>query len=597
MRFKVFTVVYVLILLTSPILNAYSIDPAPLLKLLKDSLDNISSGNYELSKELVSTALSVDVGDLNYIHRNTYLRLNQLVDLLITYKSLGDTVNTTYLRSLIYNLYRTYYDLNLSITSYVDTLNKYFRDPVLRGKYLSDFYISLNSAYGVVNDVLNDLVIRYLGITSYVLNVSLSVPEVIYGGSDYLLTIYVVAPTEVEYVDAFIYVSYGGLYELINTSIPTNEEYSITLKVPPTEEFLLRGIRLSPEVGFEVLVRVYGTYNNYTYVGQGVCRGLLKFLKPELVITPKVVDNLLISLIINASLNTPLNTSIFIDDELVSSLEVFRGVYEVPLSTNLSTSKLVKVVTEGRGPYLSSSWTYRLVTSVKPEVNVYVGTLVLVPPYNTLMNLNVGTTPYILKLLVCGNEFEELVNTSSTSLNILIPWSTILWCDLRVVIKSLGGDTVFSESIRVYVINIPIMTSLTIGLLVITSLPSTRKYLRSLRLYIPKLVSYRRSEYGVSSRYLGISFRESKLSKVYYKFIDLISKYVEPPKTSETLREFLVRIKNLLNNPIYELINLFITNYELELYSRHTPNLEIMNNVLRKLRILLKHTRKQTPPQ
>jgi len=592
LRFKVFTVVYVLILIVLPIFNAYSIDPAPLLKLLKDSLDSISSGNYELSKELVSTALSVDVGGLNYIHRSTYLRLNQLVDLLITYKSLGDVVNTTYLRSLIYDLYRTYYDLNMSISSYVDTLTKYFRDPVLRGEYLSDFYTSLSTTYNVVNDVLNDLVMRYLGITHYILNISLRAPEFIYGGSDYLLTIYVTAPTDVKFVDAFIYVSYGGLYIFLNTSVPTNENYSIILKVPPAEEFLVRGLKLTPEVVFEVLVRVYGTYNNYTYVGQGMFRGLLKFLKPELIITPKVVNGLLTSLTINASLNTPLNTSIFIDDVLVSSLEVFRGFYEVPLNTDLSSGKLVKVVTEGRGPYLSSSWTYKLLTPTKPEVNVYVGNLILIPPFNTSLTLNVGTTPYILKLSVCGYEFEELVNSSLKSLSISIPWNTILWCDLGVDIKSLVGDLVFSKSIRIYVINIPIITSLIISSLTITLLPSTRNYLRSLRQYIPKLISYRRSEYRVSSVYVGINFRESKLFRTYRKFVDLISKYVEPPKTSETLREFLVRVKNSFTNPIYELITSFITNYELELYSRHTPNLEVVGDVLRRLRTLLKSTRR-----
>jgi hypothetical protein len=576
-----------------PTLNAYSIDPAPLIKLLKDSLDSISSGNYGLSKELVSTALSVDVGDLNYVHRNTYLRLNRLVDLLITYKSLGDTVNTTYLRGLIYDLYRTYYDLNVSITSYVDTLTKYFRDPVLRGKYLSDFYTSLSSTYEVVNDVLNDLIMRYLGIASYILNVSLSVPESVYGGSDYPVTIYVVAPNDVKYVDASIYVSYGGLYTFLNTSIPTNENYSITLKAPPAEEFLVRGLKLTPEVGFELLVRVYGVYNNYTYVGQGVCRGLLKFLKPDLLITPEVVDGLLTSLIINASLNTPLNTSVFVNDELVSSLEVFRGVYEVPLNVDLSTGKLVKVVTEGRGPYLSSLWTYRLVTPTKPEVNVYVGNLVLIPPFNTSITLNVGTTPYILKLSVCGSEFEGLVNTSVTSLSIPIPWNTIVWCDLRVDVKSLGGEVITSKSIRIYVVNIPIITSITIASATLITLPSTRRYLRSLRLYIPKLISYSRSEGGVRSTYVGISFRESKLLRTYRRFVDLISRYVEPPKPSETLREFLVRVKKVFTNPAYELVRTFITNYELELYSRHTPNSELMNKVLRELRTSLKHLSKK----
>lgn len=593
MRFKVLVVVCVVTLFMLPTLNAYSIDPAPLIKLLKDSLDSISSGNYGLSKELVSTALSVDVGDLNYIHRSTYLRLNRLVDLLITYKSLGDIVNTTYLRGLIYDLYRTYYDLNISITSYVDTLTKYFRDPVLRGKYLSDFYTSLSSTYEVVNDVLNDLIMRYLGITSYVLNVSLSVPESVYGGSDYSVTIYVVAPNDVKSVDASIYVSYGGLYTFLNTSVPTNENYSITLKAPSAEEFLVRGLKLTPEVGFELLVRVYGVYNNYTYVGQGVCRGLLKFLKPDLLITPEVFGGLLTSLIINASLNTPLNTSVFVNDELVSSLEVFRGVYEVPLNVDLSTGKLVKVVTEGRGPYLSSLWTYRLVTPTKPEVNVYVGNLVLIPPFNTSITLNVGTTPYILKLSVCGNEFEGLVNTSVTSLSIPIPWNTIIWCDLRVYVKSLGGEVITSKSIRIYVVNIPIITSITIASVTLITLPSTRRYLRSLRLYIPKLISYSRSEGGVRSTYVGISFRESKLFRTYRRFVDLISRYVEPPKPSETLREFLVRVKKVFTNPAYELVRTFITNYELELYSRHTPNSELMNKVLRELRTSLKHLSKK----
>ncbi|MEM3954568.1 MAG: DUF4129 domain-containing protein [Sulfolobales archaeon] len=258
------------------------------------------------------------------------------------------------------------------------------------------------------------------------------------------------------------------------------------------------------------------------------------------------------------------------------------------MNVDLSTGKLVKVVTEGRGPYLSSLWTYRLVTPTKPEVNVYVGNLVLIPPFNTSITLNVGTTPYILKLSVCGSEFEGLVNTSVTSLSIPIPWNTIVWCDLRVDVKSLGGEVITSKSVRIYVVNIPIITSITVASATLITLPSTRRYLRSLRLYIPKLISYSRSEGGVRSTYVGISFRESKLFRTYRRFVDLISRYVEPPKPSETLREFLVRVKNVFTNPAYELVRTFITNYELELYSRHTPNSELMNKILRELRTLVK---------
>ncbi|MCC6021916.1 MAG: DUF4129 domain-containing protein [Desulfurococcaceae archaeon] len=88
--------------------------------------------------------------------------------------------------------------------------------------------------------------------------------------------------------------------------------------------------------------------------------------------------------------------------------------------------------------------------------------------------------------------------------------------------------------------------------------------------------------------YVGITFRESKLFRTYRRFVDLISRYVEPPKPSETLCEFLVRVKNVFTNPAYELVRTFITNYELELYSRHTPNSELMNKILRGLRTLVK---------
>ena len=184
MRFKALLIVCMVTAFMLPIFSAYSIDPAPLLKLLKDVLDGIAVGDYSLSKELVSTALSVDLGDLNYVHRRTYLRLNHLLDLLITSNSLGNVTNATYLRSLIYDFYRTYHDLNVSITSYLNSIINHLKDPNLRDKYLSEVSNSLSFAYVEVDEVLSRLIERYLGSTSYLINVSIYVPKTILGGSN-----------------------------------------------------------------------------------------------------------------------------------------------------------------------------------------------------------------------------------------------------------------------------------------------------------------------------------------------------------------------------------------------------------------------------
>ncbi len=586
MRFKALLIVCMVTAFMLPIFSAYSIDPAPLLKLLKDVLDGIAVGDYSLSKELVSTALSVDLGDLNYVHRRTYLRLNHLLDLLITSNSLGNVTNATYLRSLIYDFYRTYHDLNVSITSYLNSIINHLKDPNLRDKYLSEVSNSLSFAYVEVDEVLSRLIERYLGSTSYLINVSIYVPKTILGGSNYSVGIYVAAPEDVECVDVIMYVSYGGLYTYLNTSIPTNENYTLILKAPTAEEFLFRGYSLSPELSYEVLVRVYGISNNRTYLGQTSARGVLKFLRPNLVITPKVVNNELASLVIESLVDAPLNASIYLGNELIATLELFRGVYEVPIDVELGSGKyLIRVITEARGPYLSSSWTYEVIkTPTAPEVLIDVSDLVLAPPFNTLITLHVSTTPYVLKLHVCGTNVTEHVEVPTKSLNISIPWSAFPWCDVEVVIEPvLANYSTVSKSTRIYVINLLVITPLMASTILLITTHATRRCLRKVGLFIPKLRSLIRVDYGASTEYVGMRFRESRISKLYRRLVGVLSKYVEPPKHSETLREFLLRAEKVVSDSVFKLLSIFISNYELELYSRRSPDLGYVRRLLKRL--------------
>ncbi|MCS7108350.1 MAG: hypothetical protein NZ911_03040 [Sulfolobales archaeon] len=582
---------YIILLLPLPhavVLKA-SIDPSPLFELLKDSLDAVAVGDYESANKLLSIALDVELpSDIAYIHRTTYLRLRNVVELMKTSKSLGNYVNTTYLRSIIYDLNRAHYDLNSSINSYISSLPKHFTDVKLRDYYLSRVSGSLINFHKAVNEVISDAVLRYLGTASGVVEVSAEAPNTIYGNSEYVLRLHVSTPDFVDFVNALIYVNYGGIYSYLNTSIITNEYVELVLKAPPAEHFVRSGFRLSSELSYEVLVRVFADVDGAAYLGQTSFKGVLRFLQPDLKVTPYLNGSRLESLIIDASIPHTLNASIYVDDKLITTAELLRGANEVALGIDLLPGKhVLRVVTEPKARYMGLSLRYDLIVGqVTPKASVTPQHIPLGPPFNTLLNVFVDTAPYRLKLVVGGNTiYDELVNSTATSLAITLPWTTLIWGDVRYFVEP--SDPTYSSSngvVRIYVVNVPLLTSLSTATSLILLSRNIRRRIKRLLTpprYVP-LVNVLRGDAAVTA-VSGISFRKPKLYRLYRRFVAIVSKLVEPPKHHETLREFLLRIKNSLTEDLYGLISHFIHGYELDLYSNHSVDVGSMREVLRRI--------------
>ncbi|MEM4498548.1 MAG: DUF4129 domain-containing protein [Sulfolobales archaeon] len=591
-NFKCFAIVACFLLILYAVAFNASIDPSPLLELFNDVVVAITSGDYELADRLINTALGVRLpSDIEYVHKTAYLRLRGVVDVLRSSKSLGDLNNASYLRTLIYDLNRAYYDLNSSMTSYLNSIFKYFLDYRLRDYYVGRVNRSLETLHNVVNDVLSTMLFKYLGITSNIINVSVEAPLIIYGGDEFVLRIRISMPEDVDsdYATLTVYINYGGIYSYISTSVSTDGHVELKLKAPSAEDFVSGGYRLQSELAYELLVRVYVEVSDNLYIGQTSFRGVLKFLLPDLRITPYVNGSRLEFLLIEALITHPINTSIYVDGELISTLELLNGSNEVLLSKDLSVGKhVVRVVTSPRAYYMSGSWAYELVVGqIPPKVSITQRGFSLGPPFNVLLDVSIDSTPYRLKLIIDGNlVFNDLLNSTATSLAIQLPWTSVIWRDIDVFVEPLNPKySLFSGSIRVYVINIPLIALLVITPSLLFISHDMRRRIKHLMVVLPRyipLIGVSGDEDVVTTTQTGVSFRRSKLYRLYRRLVVLISVFAEPPQPHETLREFLLRIKGLLTKELYEFIALFIHNYELDLYSNHEVDINGVREALRR---------------
>ncbi|MEM1982887.1 MAG: DUF4129 domain-containing protein [Sulfolobales archaeon] len=580
-----------LLLLHTAALNA-SIDPSPLLELFNDAIMAIESGDYELADSLINTALGIRLpSDIEYVHRTAYLRLRSMVNILRSSKSLEELNNASYLRTFIYDLNRAHYDLNSSITSYLNSIFKYFIDYRLREYYIGRVNRSLETLHNVVNDVLSTMLFKYLGITSNIINVSVEAPPTIYGGDEFVLRIRVSMPEGVDsnYTTLAVYINYDSIYSYITTSVNTDGYVELKLKAPSAEDFVGSGYRLQSELAYEILARVYVEVNDNLYVGQASFKGTLKFLLPDLRITPYVNGSRLEFLLIEALVTRSINTSIYVDGELVSALELLNGSNEVLLGTDLSVGRhLVRVVTSPRAHYMGGSWTYELVVGqIPPKVSITQRGFSLGPPFKVLLDVSIDSAPYRLKLIIDGNlVFNELLNSTATSLAIQTPWTSVIWRDIDVFVEPLNPKySLFSGSIRVYVINIPLIASLVIAPSLLLISHGMRRRIKHLMVVLPRyipLIGVPGDKDVVTTTQTGISFRRSKLYRLYRRLVALISVFAEPPQPHETLREFLLRIRGLLTKELYEFVALFIHNYELDLYSNHEADISGVREALRR---------------
>jgi len=133
------------------------------------------------------------------------------------------------------------------------------------------------------------------------------------------------------------------------------------------------------------------------------------------------------------------------------------------------------------------------------------------------------------------------------------------------------SPTVIESSI--YVLNIVTLIIMTIFLAITITTPSRTSYIiAALRLGSSTMRNVIYKTRGIATIHTTIMeyfFRKPRLLNLYKKIIEIVSKYVEPPRASETLREFYRRLYESFSGYTSLLVKAFLELYEQDLYSNH----------------------------
>lgn len=612
----IYTVLQVALLLThisyiytqSISIESLSIDPAPLFKLLQDTLYSILSSEYGRAEALCREALTLSLPtDIYSMHRKTYTTLMNTIDILTDIETMKskESINQTKLLDTIYRLEMIRSDLETTITNYINKLSNMFMDQALR-------YIMTRNTMDIIANLDTRLRATIMDITQLYLRseygeelyIHINHPDIVEGGSRYTVNISIVTRALVENINLTLISIYGGIVSReISEIIPVNRLIAIEIVAPSAEELLARGVNPLTIKDAILMVIARASVKNKTIGGYKLAnlsivykRPNIQFIVPNYVYPDQVIDLQIIS-----GADIPLNLSIYLDrissDTFITNTTIDVGENRLSIKIqNLSIGYHRFIfVTEARGKYIPLVHS-SIFAVVKHRVSIIadISEFSIIPLTKPLINLYVDSpTLYSVNIYLDGKLMASYrhIDKPRFSISIDIPPTILFWRysiyievkpeDLNYIPTSVEG--------YIYIVNLPVtaLTVLVLGI-ALTS-PSSSRYiaisLRALGSSVIKAIS----RYGEETTVIDIArprFRRTKLGNLYRVFITSISRYIEPPKSSETLREFYTRFDKTVVKPIKSFVKKFLDIYEEDLYSNHDLDVSEAEKIIKRLKDL-----------
>ena len=580
--------------------TANSVDPAPLLMLLRDVIENVLVGKYDEAVALSSMALNVSLPpDLYYIHKKVY---RDLINLAMLLKDVDKFVEAG---SIDYqNAYRLANELTINklvigddLRQYINKLQSYFIDKQTANAIQKTVMAYVETLLSKVDAATYSVVQLYIAKLSKV-NLVVEHPSTVYGGEKLNATLLLKSTTLSGYANISITLIIGeGAIRRINFSTYASQRINLSIETPTAEELLSQGIASYTNVSVRMLIACSITNGSEALYGFALSNFTILFEYPKISIEmPKTVNTSHVEVTINVNTVYGLNASIYIDSvsekTMIQKIFLEPGVNTIELYVgNLSTGRhRLVLVTYPRGRYLGLATGYDFtIPSSKQSILVLVNLnpVMLYPITTPVIEVHTNaSTPYTLVMKLNGVEINRLNNVSASNIRIsfeLSPPILVAGYSLRIEVEQLYpySLTEFVEK-HVYVLNIVTFATIFIAVLVAVGIAKARNISIAFEIHIPGMRRRNRKSHK-QNREVGVRFRESKLVNLYRKLLEILSNLVDPPRKSETLREFLARVDKTLTGIVKELVRKFIMLYERDLYSLHNVDVRESEDIVKRI--------------
>lgn len=590
-------------------------DPIPLAKMLQDVVETILYGKYDDALLLCRRALNVSLPtDLLYVHRRLYRSIIKMLNLLTQVNAVNTSIeNNTKLYILINELSIASREVIDTMKKYVDKLSPLFVDPTARSLVLEMLLNSAQNLRAKLESIVLKLIQLYLGAYGHEILIQIYHPSIVYGGETLDIDITLIANNSADYANLTMIIVYGDIRsEVLHRTIPIGRTITISVPTPDAKDIIIAtdvksGIQINCKIFIIAKIMVEGQilfghyFSNFT----------LMYVTPSIKVdAPRYVylgeD---IKIRITASLDEPLSLSVYIDnvlrDNILTTLTVSSDEYVLVIPSSsipIGHHKLIFVV-EPQGRYLAYKYSHTLsVVLRKTMVTISLTPFVISPYAKTIIELYVdppilyNATIYIDNNIVAKH---TLINKSKISIELSFPPSLLLR-NYRVSAKISPIDPTYSPSMvegSVYVLS---MESLAVMLVSSSLVLTTFSKIRLSRIINDYIIAILRVGKGSMKSFISrkrkilvspisitttnkYTHRKPRLFELYKKVIAIVSKYVQPPKDSETLREFYHRLYETYSGYTTALVKAFLELYEQDLYSNHKINIERAIQIVKRI--------------
>ncbi|MEM1526672.1 MAG: hypothetical protein QW775_03680 [Ignisphaera sp.] len=574
--------------------SSLDIDPAPLAKVLQDVVEAILRENYNEALSLCRKAADISLSkEFSYIHEKVYKSIERVINLLtqVEEQTLIDVEDNVKLYVLINDFYISKLELIESMNNYVNKLSSLFKDPATRyliTRTLTNYIVNLNTKLEII---ISNLMQIYFGVYGQEIHIELNHQPIVYGGEILDLDIGILLTTNlsIDYVNITVLIIYGEnmLSETIQYSIPIGKKISIKIETPKAEDIYAIGMKPSTRMESRLFVIARVVVDGRILIGYKFSNFTLMYLNPPIKVSiPSYVKpGEDIKVRISANLDTPLNLSIYLNNisnkSLIANLTISFGEYVLNISSaNMSIGYLKLIfLTQPKGKYLAYSFSYTIAVVLENIVaTINVKPFAFIPIAKPLLEIYVDSpTHYNVTIYFDNNVITRLslVNNPKISVELSLPLTIFFW-RYRILVEIHPNNLMYSPTViesSIYVLNIVTLIIMTIFLAITITTPSRTSYIiAALRLGSSTMRNVIYKTRGIATIHTTIMeyfFRKPRLLNLYKKIIEIVSKYVEPPRASETLREFYRRLYESFSGYTSLLVKAFLELYEQDLYSNH----------------------------
>ncbi len=613
------------------------LDPVIYEKLLDDVLTNIINEKYSVSEELIEIGSNIVINEtsLKYIHGKLYdklLRINELLNQSMYLEQIISSMNKVDARNYIRKIYNELFLLKNDLRDYVDhylsVLARYVHDRSSFFIYQHDISIKTELLIGKIDDILKQLekIYRRLeyNVSTNWIEVLVDYPDKIYGGETIWLNItlkphYNGTNTSRLNASVTIMVSVGGIVEEIHnlyTLVPST--LRLRIKLPGAETLIRQGVEFSKKnlgvyySDLIITIKVVVLDGEHLIRGYKVIDTDILFEKPRLYIkAPSIISmNQTLTLNIESQVELPLNASIYVDKVSNATLLYNTLIYpgdNVVIINNPGLSigyHTIIVLSEPYGKYVSSRWSSALAVT-SPSIGVSLSVpRVVIGLTQSFSIMGFVKDKYSYEVIISIDNVRVYDNVfSSKRFSIVIDppfsFSSFLVWFRRVDIEISPLNT--SISVAKYSYNVLFINPLFIMLLVVfTGLVYMHPLVSSMVsgiFHSIRSFSSRRKTHG-EHEYLFTSFRKKKYvelkpkafntRKYYRSVLAFLSNIVGYPKESETLREYVSRIRSVLPKRAYGVVYQLFMLFEQDLYSAKKVSVETVRRLYKSLLKMVK---------